>query len=63
MNLKNDHVNEKILAALGKVPIRAGAIVETTKIDSRGVDRGLQRLRKAGKIKLVTGPGGGWVLK
>lgn len=59
--MDNEQVNAKILAVLGKVPMRAGAIVEATRLNHRDVDRGLQRLRKAGQIKLVTGPNGGWV--
>jgi DNA-binding HxlR family transcriptional regulator len=33
-----------------------------TPLDMRVVDRALQRLRKEGAIKLITGPRGGWVV-
>lgn len=56
--------------SLSSVPIRAGKIgemvAEAAGVKSnqamRPVDRSIQRLRRAGSIRLVTGPGGGWVL-
>lgn len=60
--LSNDRVESEILSKLGKVPKRCGQISDATKIELRSIDRALQRLRKAGKIRLITGPGGGWVL-
>lgn len=62
MILNNESVDSAILAVLGAQPKRAGVIQDETKIHHRAIDSGLQRLRRAGKIRLVTGPGGGWVL-
>jgi DNA-binding IscR family transcriptional regulator len=63
MGKENDQVDEKILSKLGKHPVRCGLLIDATLIDMRVVDRALQRLRKAGKIKFVRGPDGGWVRK
>lgn len=53
--------NAETLAVIGKSPSRAGQIIAASRQPMRVVDRALQRLRRAGKIKLRTGPGGGWV--
>lgn len=60
--LSSESVDRKILSSLGKTPMRFNKICSATKIEWRAVDRGLQRLRRAGKIRLVTGPNGGWIL-
>lgn len=63
MESANEQAERRILAALTKSPIRKAAAIDAiTGLNSRVVDRCLQRLHKRGFIKLVKGAGGGWVL-
>lgn len=53
-----------VLSVLTTTPKRfanLSAEVRTAIADERKVDRTLQRLRKAGKAKFISGPKGGWV--